>query len=134
MSLTILLTICLFHCQLRETSTSDIPHHLPFPALTHHPRWNGHYYWGMNINSLLGSPRGTLNLQGSSRVVTYNFKLVREGPKGRTTTPLPVELNVADNTSGDETPAGVVALWSRATLTSDVVQDVVPGVSADDSA
>ena len=88
----------------------------------------------MNINSLLGSPRGTLNLQGSSRVVTYNFKLVREGPKGRTTTPLPVELNVTTNGNGEETPARVLALWSQATLTSDVVQDVVPGVSADDSA
>ena len=89
----------------------------------------------MNINSLLNTPRGTLNLQGSSRVTTYSFKLVREGPKGRTTTPLPVELNVTTNANGEQTPpARVLALWSQATLTSDVVQDVVPGVSADDSA
>ncbi|CDO78028.1 hypothetical protein BN946_scf184907.g18 [Trametes cinnabarina] len=54
-------------------------------------KWNGHYYWGMNINWLCNSPKGTMHILGVGRSVEYSFKLVREGPKGRTTKPLPVK-------------------------------------------
>jgi len=52
--------------------------------------YDGHYYWGFNINSVLGSPRGTMSLVGRSTQESYNFKIIRQTPDGRRTTePLP---------------------------------------------
>jgi hypothetical protein len=61
----------------------------------------------MYLNSLLNNPRGRMDLQGSSRSVTYTFKLVRESPKGRSTTPLPIDLHRDGDTS--QLPSGVLA-------------------------
>ncbi|TBU38392.1 cytolysin [Dichomitus squalens] len=94
-------------------------------------RYNGHYYWGMSLNNLLNNPRGRLNLQGSSKNVTYSFKLVREGPKGRTSTPLPVDLYEASASQVAQAPVGVLANWTK-TATEDVgsapTEDMVPGI------
>ncbi|EJF58371.1 cytolysin [Dichomitus squalens LYAD-421 SS1] len=93
-------------------------------------RYNGHYYWGLNLNSLLNNPRGRLNIQGSSRTVTYGFKLVREGPNGRTTTPLPVDLYEASASQVAQAPVGVLASWTK-TIEEHVgtapTEDMVPG-------
>ena len=58
----------------------------------------------MYLNPLLGNPRGRLNLQGSSRNVTYSFTLVREGPNGTQRSPLPVDLE-GDVTKGSKKPS-----------------------------
>ncbi|KAF8155009.1 TEER-decreasing protein [Mycena galopus ATCC 62051] len=53
-------------------------------------RWDGHYFWGMNMNSALGSPRGTMALRGTSTQESFVFRIVRTRPDGRSTVePLP---------------------------------------------
>lgn len=47
-------------------------------------KYNGHRYWGMNINSLLQSPTGTMHILGAGNTISYTFNIVREGPKGKT--------------------------------------------------
>ncbi|KAJ7642471.1 cytolysin, partial [Mycena polygramma] len=91
--------------------------------------WNGHYYWGLNINRYLDTPRGTLNIQGSSRITTYNFKLVRESSKGRTETPLPIDL-MADAVGAAQAPAAVLEAFQnigKLAVSEDTVQVSVPG-------
>jgi hypothetical protein len=79
-------------------------------------RYNGHFYWGMYLNNLLNNPRGRMDLMGNSRIVTYTFKLVREGPRGRTVTPLPVDLHSAgDRDKAAEVPQGVLAKFVQTT-------------------
>ncbi|KAJ7473069.1 TEER-decreasing protein [Mycena galericulata] len=52
--------------------------------------YDGHYYWGFNINSTLNSPRGTMSLLGRSTQENYTFRIVRTTPDGhRRTEPLP---------------------------------------------
>ncbi|KAJ7652424.1 cytolysin [Mycena polygramma] len=91
--------------------------------------WNGHYYWGLNINRYLDTPRGTLNIQGSSRITTYNFKLVRESSKGRTETPLPIDLTT-DAVGAAQAPAAVLEAFQnigKLAVSEDTVQVSVPG-------
>ncbi|KAF5345002.1 hypothetical protein D9757_013987 [Collybiopsis confluens] len=38
-------------------------------------RWNDHYYWSMNLNSLCNYPKGTLHIQGNSSTTNYGFGL-----------------------------------------------------------
>ena len=45
----------------------------------------------MDLNGLCNSPKGTMHILGIGRSTKYSFKIVREGPSGRTMTPLPVE-------------------------------------------
>ncbi|KAJ6468043.1 hypothetical protein DFH09DRAFT_1482225 [Mycena vulgaris] len=89
--------------------------------------YDGHYYWGLNLNWLCSNPRGTLTLVGSCRITTYSFKLVREGPKGRTSTPLPIDL---DHARAADVPPAVIAKWAEIGKTAvgeGPVQDTVPG-------
>ncbi|KAF8188476.1 TEER-decreasing protein [Mycena galopus ATCC 62051] len=52
------------------------------------PSWSG--LWGMNMNSALGSPRGTMALRGTSTQESFVFRIVRTRPDGRSTVePLP---------------------------------------------
>ncbi|KAJ7473031.1 TEER-decreasing protein [Mycena galericulata] len=52
--------------------------------------YDGHYYWGFNINSTLNSPRGIMSLLGRSTQENYTFRIVRKTPDGRSRTePLP---------------------------------------------
>lgn len=53
-------------------------------------RWNNHYYWGMNLNTLCNDPKGTMTLLGSRRRTHYAFTLVREGVSGRRSEILPI--------------------------------------------
>ncbi len=91
-------------------------------------RYNDHYYWGMDINSLLGNPRGKLNLQGSSKVTTMSFKMVREGPNGHTVVKAPVDLRSADR----EVPVSVHRTWAEMEKTAigsaTQVEIMVPGL------
>jgi len=50
--------------------------------------WNGHYYWGMNVNWLLNYPRGIMTLEGYSRKNSYAHKIVRTPAPGREAGPL----------------------------------------------
>ncbi|KAJ7642467.1 hypothetical protein DFH06DRAFT_1137478 [Mycena polygramma] len=98
--------------------------------------WDGHYYWGLNINHFLDSPSGTMNIQGSSRITTYTFKIVRESSKGRTETPLPVDLAAAA-VDAAEVPAAVLAKFvniGKLALADDTVQISVPGISGQEPA
>ncbi|KAI0767332.1 cytolysin [Fomes fomentarius] len=93
-------------------------------------KYNDHYYWGYNINSILNSPRGRLALQGSSRSITYNFKLVREGPNGARTEPLPVDMSDAVSNTGERPPAAIIKKWAdEATLAvgNERIDDTVLG-------
>ncbi|ETW76318.1 putative pore-forming cytolysin [Heterobasidion irregulare TC 32-1] len=44
--------------------------------------YNEHYFWAYDINRLLGSPRGSLRIRGTSRKTSYTFTQKTESPKG----------------------------------------------------
>jgi hypothetical protein len=77
------------------------------------------------LNSLLNNPRGRMDLQGSSKAVTYTFKLVREAPKGRSISPLPIDLHRDGDTA--QVPSGVLSKLVQTTkgLVSDAAQAIV---------
>ncbi|KAK7012327.1 hypothetical protein R3P38DRAFT_3210322 [Favolaschia claudopus] len=77
-------------------------------------KYNGHYYWGMNLNSLCNTPTGRMDISGHGKSVSYAFKLVREGPKGRTTEPLPVEPLGAQASVGFMEAEGEKSVWLMA--------------------
>ncbi|KAJ7671887.1 cytolysin [Mycena rosella] len=53
-------------------------------------RFDGHYFWGFNINTTLNNPRGTMQLLGRSTQENYTFRIVRQRADGRRTVePLP---------------------------------------------
>ncbi|KAJ7186120.1 cytolysin [Mycena filopes] len=53
-------------------------------------RWEGHFFWGFNINTTLNNPRGTMNLRGLQTQEQFVFRIVRVRPDGRRTVePLP---------------------------------------------
>ncbi|GJE91531.1 cytolysin-like protein [Phanerochaete sordida] len=77
-------------------------------------KYNGHYYWGYNINSLLGNPQREVNIMGVSRNVTYAFKIVRESVNGVvTTTPLHIDYRDVVSDSGEKLPAAVRERWLK---------------------
>ncbi|KAI0767329.1 cytolysin [Fomes fomentarius] len=78
-------------------------------------KWQDHWYWYYNLNSLLGTPRGRLTLQGNSTAVTYSFKLVREGPNGTRMEPLPVSVQHAIKEGSVRPEAAVVEKWAAET-------------------
>ncbi|TRM65853.1 hypothetical protein BD626DRAFT_486023 [Schizophyllum amplum] len=87
-------------------------------------KYSGYSQWGMDLNMLCGGPTGLLNLQGSSKVVTYSFRLVRESAKGYTSTPLSVDLNGGNDANSGEgaaIPAAVMANWAK--VASEAVSD-----------
>ncbi|KIY61769.1 cytolysin [Cylindrobasidium torrendii FP15055 ss-10] len=40
-------------------------------------KYDGHYYWGFNLNGVLGSPKGTMTFTGNSTTTYFNYKVVR---------------------------------------------------------
>ncbi|KAJ7728327.1 cytolysin [Mycena metata] len=46
-------------------------------------RWEGHYFWGMLLNSVLGNPRGRMLLRGLHTQESFHFRIVRVTPDGR---------------------------------------------------
>ncbi|KAL1707277.1 cytolysin [Schizophyllum commune] len=75
-------------------------------------KYAGHYYWGMYVNTLCNAPRGRLDLHGSSKNVTYTFKLVRETKDGKkVATPLPVDAYQAKDT--DAAILGKETKWAK---------------------
>lgn len=83
----------------------------------------------MNINWLLGTPKGRMVLQGSSRSTTYYFTLVVEGPNGRTNRRLPVDLQGDMKTPGDKPPTSLIQEWEAIMGVADDAPKVhmVPG-------
>ena len=68
----------------------------------------------MYVNTLCNSPRGRLDLHGSSKNVTYTFKLVRETKDGKkVATPLPVDAYQAKDT--DSAILGEETKWAKDT-------------------
>lgn len=83
----------------------------------------------MDLNGLLGSPKGTMNLQGTSRATAYYFRLVTEDPNGRQSRVLPIDL-VGDITNKDANPpAAIVKRWEEMIKTDKEapVMEVKPG-------
>ncbi|GJE91530.1 cytolysin-like protein [Phanerochaete sordida] len=77
-------------------------------------KYNGHYYWGYNINSLLGTPTGRMKLVGISRNVTYAYKIIRESADGvRTASPLDVDIDGVVSVGGEALPDSVGEEWVR---------------------
>ncbi|EJC99840.1 TEER-decreasing protein [Fomitiporia mediterranea MF3/22] len=57
-------------------------------------KYQDHYYWDRDVNSLLGAPTGTMTLQGVYTTTSYNYQLIREGQDGKKqTSPLPRPKN-----------------------------------------
>ncbi|EPS99496.1 hypothetical protein FOMPIDRAFT_82673 [Fomitopsis schrenkii] len=93
-------------------------------------KWEGHYYWGMGLNWLLGSPRGRLNLQGSSRDVTYAFTIVREGPNGTRVEPLPADFERDVKGVGKKPSPEIIKKWAgqvRRPIADGPAEVMVPG-------
>lgn len=67
----------------------------------------------MGINPTLGYPKGRMILQGSSKVTTYSFKLVVEGPNGRTSRRLPINLERDMRNADDNLPAPLKEKWEE---------------------
>ena len=65
-----------------------------------------------NANWLLNSPRSRLTLQGSSKAVTYSFKLVRSGPKGRRVEPLSIATRSAVCAGSAEPEDVILEKWA----------------------
>ena len=63
----------------------------------------------MDLNGLLGNPNGQLNLQGNGTLVTFSFKIVREGPKGSVSTKVPIDFSVVS----PNVSAGVLRKWGE---------------------
>ena len=67
----------------------------------------------MGLNWLLGSPQGRLDLQGSSRDVTYSFTLVREGPNGTRAEPLPTDFQRDIKDAGKKPSSEIIEKWAK---------------------
>ena len=83
-----------------------------------------------NANWLLNSPRGRLTLQGSSKAVTYSFKLIRTGPKGRRIEPLPIKPRSALRPGCAEPEDIIIERWAAQAeldVGSETVPIMVPG-------
>lgn len=80
-------------------------------------RWEGHYFWGMPLNGLLNSPRGRMHLMGSSRRSTYAFRIIREGPNGRTSEPVVIDLVEAARARAgmneQQIPPAILEKWNE---------------------
>lgn len=84
----------------------------------------------MRLNWLLGSPQGRLELQGSSRDITYAFTLVREGPNGTRMEPLPVDLERDVKGTGKKPTPEIIKKWAkqaRRPIADGPVEVMVPG-------
>lgn len=85
---------------------------------------------GMGLNWLLGSPRGRLNLQGSSRDVTYAFTIVREGPNGTRVEPLPADFERDVKGVGKKPSPEIIKKWAgqvRRPIADGPAEVMVPG-------
>lgn len=67
----------------------------------------------MGINPTLGYLKGRMVLQGTSKVTTYYFKLVVEGPNGRTSRRLPIKLERDMKNAGDNLPTPLKEKWEE---------------------
>lgn len=82
---------------------------------------------GMLINWILDSPTGEMRLEGSSRSVTYSFEIRTEGPNGRTTKKLPVDLHAALKGATKKPSAALMKKWEEKMGGGAVRADMIAG-------
>jgi len=71
--------------ELGQQATYAVPFGLTTTATigTEGGKYNDHYHWAYNLNSLLGNPTGNILLTGVASTTSHTFKMIRTRGSGR---------------------------------------------------